>query len=381
MKVGLITKEWAPQIYGGAGVHVKYLVPALNKYINCEVHCFGPERDDAIAYDNPTELEKLNPALGAMAINLQMVEPLASVDVIHSHTWYSNFAGEIAARFHGKPHVVSAHSLEPLRPWKEDQIGGGYRVSSWIERTAYENANAIIAVSNGMSRDIKKVYPHIDPKKIHTIYNGINTDIYFPQGNPNLLIKNNIQTPYALFVGRITRQKGLIHLLNAWKNVNPEFGLVIAAGSPDEPEIGTEISNAIAQLQKQRENVYWFEQPLNQQDLIAMYSDAALFVCPSIYEPLGIVNLEAMACNTAVLASDVGGIPEVVQDGVTGELIHYDENDTGAFVNKFSEKINELMGNSAKLQSYGEAGRKRAMSSFSWDNIAKQTIALYKSLL
>ena len=380
MKVGIITKEWPPHIYGGAGVHVKYLTASLSKHIECDVHCFGEERVDATGHEVPQQFQHLNPALSAMAIDLEIAQSLENADIFHSHTWYANFAGHIGGLFHNKPHVLTAHSLEPDRPWKMEQIGGGYRVSSWIEKTAYESADAIIAVSNGMARDIKKAYPSVDPEKIHTIYNGINTSHYFPQSSPTFLMEHGIDTPYALFVGRITRQKGLRHLLEAWKSVDPQFGLVIAAGNPDEPEIGREVAEAIAELQKTRSNVHWFEKMLPHDQVVALYSDAALFVCPSIYEPLGIVNLEAMACQTAVLASDVGGIPEVVQDGVTGELIHY-SGDASDFEKQWSKKINSLMSNPEKLDSYGIAGRKRAVGDFSWDAIALQTIELYQSVI
>jgi starch synthase len=289
-------------------------------------------------------------------------------------------AGHFSKIFHGTKHVISAHSLEPDRPWKADQIGGGYQISSWAEKTAYENADAIIAVSQGMRRDVLKAYPDLNPHKVHAILNGINTDQYSPKPDLDLLEKYGIREPYAIFVGRITRQKGLGHLLKAWKEVPKEFSLVLAAGSPDEPAIGEEISVAIAELQAERENVWWFEKMLPQDEIISLLSSADLFVCPSIYEPLGIVNLEAMACETAVLATDVGGIPEVVADKKTGELIHY-TGDGVELEAALSRRIKELMSDRILLKKYGKAGRERAISAFSWDSIARDTIELYKKVL
>lgn len=380
MKVGLVTKEWEPQIYGGAGVHIKYLTRSLTKLIETEVHCFGEPRKDAIGYEL-SDIEKgLNPALQALITDLAMAENLKKVDLVHSHTWYANMAGHFSKLLNGTPHVISAHSLEPDRPWKEEQIGGGYRISSWAEKTAYEGADAIIAVSQGMRRDVLRAYPNLDPNKVHAILNGIDTDKYQPNKDDALLKKYGITGRYAIFVGRITRQKGLAHLLRAWKEVNPEFGLVLAAGSPDEPGIGKEVADAIAELQKTRKNVWWFEKMLPQDEVISLLSSADLFICPSIYEPLGIVNLEAMACETAVLASDVGGIPEVVENQKTGELIHY-EGDGPKFEAVFTEGINRLMADQAKLVNYGKAGRVRAINNFSWDSIAKETVALYERVL
>ena len=380
MKVGLVTKEWAPHIYGGAGVHVKYLSQSLAKFIEVQVHCFGEERADAIGYELSPAEQKLNPALQALITDLNISENLNGVDLVHSHTWYANMTGHFAKLLHGKPHVISAHSLEPDRPWKAEQIGGGYQISSWAEKTAYESADAIIAVSQGMRKDVLRAYPNLDPNKVHAILNGIDSDKYRPTPNSDLLSKYGITGRYAIFVGRITRQKGLAHLLAAWEKVNPEFGLVLAAGSPDEPGIGKEVSDAISKLKGSRKNIWWFEKMLPQEEVISLLSSADLFICPSIYEPLGIVNLEAMACETAVLASDVGGIPEVVEDGKTGELVHYDKNARN-FEQALTEKINSLMADSAKLEKYGRAGRERAVNNFSWDAIAKETIALYQKVL
>ena len=380
MKVGLVTKEWPPHIYGGAGVHVKYLAQSLRPLIDVEVHCFGEPRSDATAYELTAAEQLLNPAMQALITDAQIAANLGGVDIVHSHTWYANMAGHFAKILYKIPHVISAHSLEPDRPWKAEQIGGGYRISSWAEKTAYESADAIIAVSQGMRRDVLKAYPKLDPNKVHAILNGIDTQTYQPQANPELLASLGIKAPYAIFVGRITRQKGLVHLLKAWKQVDPQFGLVLCAGSPDEPGIGAEVEAEIRELQAERSNVIWISKMAPQADVIALLSSADLFLCPSIYEPLGIVNLEAMACETAVLASDVGGIPEVVADGVTGELIHYSGEAT-EFEAAFTSRINALMADRDLLRQYGAAGRVRAIAQFSWDTIAQETVALYASLI
>ena len=380
MKVGLVTKEWPPHIYGGAGVHVKYLAQSLRSLVDVDVHCFGEARPDATAYELTAAEQQLNPAMQALITDAMIASNLGSVDIVHSHTWYANMAGHFAKILHKIPHVITAHSLEPDRPWKEEQIGGGYRISSWAEKTAYESADAIIAVSQGMRRDVLKAYPKLDPSKVHAILNGIDTNIYYPQSNPELLDSLGINGPYAIFVGRITRQKGLVHLLRAWEKVDPKYGLVLCAGSPDEPGIGAEVQAAIEELQSKRGNVIWISKMAPAEEVIALLSGADLFVCPSIYEPLGIVNLEAMACQTAVLASDVGGIPEVVVDGQTGELIHYSGN-AAEFESALTEKINSLMADRDLLRKYGEAGRVRAIDQFSWESIAQETVDLYLSLI
>ncbi len=380
IRVGIVTKEWPPHIYGGAGVHVKFLAKALQPLVDVDVHCFGEPRPDATGYELSAAEQLLNPAMQALIIDAQIASNLSAVDIVHSHTWYANMAGHFAKILYKIPHVISAHSLEPDRPWKEEQIGGGYRISSWAEKTAYESADAIIAVSQGMRRDVLKAYPTLDPNKVHAILNGIDTDLYYPQANSELLAALGVKGPYAIFVGRITRQKGLSHLLKAWKEVDPKFGLVLCAGSPDEAGIGAEIQAAIEELQAERDNVIWINKMAPQADVIALLSSADLFLCPSIYEPLGIVNLEAMACATAVLASDVGGIPEVVADGVTGELIHYDGN-AAEFEAALTARINALMGDRDLLKKYGEAGRVRAIDQFSWDAIAQEIVDLYRSLI
>jgi starch synthase len=380
MRIGLVTKEWPPNIYGGAGVHALQLTEALRESLTVDVHCFGQERDDASAYPLPKQFESFNPAMQAFITDIEIAQSLSGVELVHSHTWYANLAGHLASLLHGIPHVITAHSLEPDRPWKAEQLGGGYRLSSWAEKTAYEAADAIIAVSNGMRLDIQKAYPSLDPTKIHTILNGVDTNKYSPKADPELLATLGITGRYAIFVGRITRQKGLGHLLRAWKNVDLDIGLVIAAGSPDEAAIGAEITELIHGLQADRTNIWWQETMLPQPELNALLSSAELFICPSIYEPLGIVNLEAMACQTAVLASRVGGIPEVVSDHQTGELVDYN-GDGPAFEALLAERIQTLMSDPDKLVKYGIAGRQRAIDHFGWSAIAKQTKALYQSVI
>lgn len=382
IRVGLVTKEWPPHVYGGAGVHVVQLAEALRKRpeISLTVHCFGEERADAIGYPTPTDFAQSNPAIAAVATDLAIAQALSNVDVVHTHTWYANMAGHVASLIHGIPHIMSGHSLEPLRPWKADQLGGGYRLSSWVEKTAIESAAAVIAVSDGMRADILSAYPNVDPAKVRTIRNGVDTEKFSPNHDPNVLSKYGITGRYALFVGRITRQKGLAHLLRAWKEVPSEYGLIIAAGSPDEPGIGQEIAKLIEDLQRTRSNVVWIQEMLPHHELTAVLTAADLFVCPSIYEPLGIVNLEAMGCATAVLGSAVGGIPEVVEHGITGELVEYSTNHV-EFENNIREAIVRLMANPELLAKYGIAGRARAQSEFGWDAVAATTYALYSQVL
>lgn len=382
IKVGLVTKEWPPYVYGGAGVHVVQLAEALRKRpeISLTVHCFGEERVDAIAYPTPTEFAHSNPAIAAVATDLAIADALAHADVVHTHTWYANMAGHVAYLLHGIPHIMSGHSLEPLRPWKAEQLGGGYQLSSWVERTAIESAAAVIAVSDGMRADILSAYPNVDPARVQTIRNGVDTEKFSPHDDPKVLEKYGISGRYALFVGRITRQKGLAHLLRAWKNVSSEYGLVIAAGSPDEAGIGLEIAKLIEDLQLTRSNVWWIREMLPHDELTAVLTAADLFVCPSIYEPLGIVNLEAMGCATAVLGSAVGGIPEVVADGVTGKLVEY-STDHEQFESDLRDAIVELMGKPELLIRYGQAGRARVKTEFGWDAVAATTLALYSKVL
>ena len=382
-RVGLITKEWPPQVYGGAGVHAVQLTEALRNLdgVSVDVHCFGGVRDDgAFGYSTPSSFESANPAVQAIATDLEIANHLHNVNVIHSHTWYANMAGHFGSLLHGLPHVITAHSLEPLRPWKADQLGGGYQISSWAEKSAYESADAIIAVSDGMRADVLAAYPSVDPTKVVTIRNGVDVDRFKPTADSALLTELGISGRYAIFVGRITRQKGLAHLLRAWQNVPAEYGLVLAAGSPDEEMIGNEVKALIEDLQKTRPNVIWIPEMLPHEKLCTLLTSADLFICPSIYEPLGIVNLEAMACETAVLATRVGGIPEVVADGNTGKLVNYN-GDGAVLEHDLSNAIIELMKEPALLKQYGEAGRKRAAAEFGWPAVARATLALYQSLI
>ncbi len=383
-RIGIITKEWPPAVYGGAGVHVVQLTEALRKLsgVEVDVHCFGGARSDgSYGYETPAEFSEANPALQAIATDLAIANNLGDVDVVHSHTWYANMAGHTASLLYGVPHIVSAHSLEPLRPWKAEQLGGGYQISSWAEKTAYEGAAAIIAVSDGMRADVLNAYPSVDPAKVVTIRNGVDTSRFAPNLDNAVLAEYGITGRYAMFVGRITRQKGLAHLLRAWRDVPADYGLVLAAGSPDEPGIGNEVAELIAELQASRSNIWWIKEMLPHEKLTAALTHADLFLCPSIYEPLGIVNLEAMACETAVLASRVGGIPEVVNHGTTGELVNYSEGDIPGFESAISEAITRLMANPDLLTQYGKAGRQRAISEFGWEAVAATTLALYKSVI
>lgn len=381
LSVAMLTREWPPQIYGGAGVHVTNLVEALQLQsgLDVAVHCFGAARNDATGHQLPSPLSGINPALQALLIDFDMALELGGREIAHSHTWYANFAGYLASKMYHIPHVITAHSLEPLRPWKAEQLGGGYQISSWVEKLAYESAAAIIAVSDGMRDDLLACYPKVDPRRVVTIRNGIDVARFKPVDGGATIRKYAIQSPYAFFVGRITRQKGLVHLLRAWRNVAPEFGLVLAASSPDEPAIGAEVESLIGELQRDRTNVIWIKEMLQHDELVALLSEAQTFICPSIYEPLGIVNLEAMACETAVVASRVGGIPEVVTDGETGILVDH-STDAAQFEVGLQTAIARIMGDAELAAKLGRAGRVRASDQFGWDKVARQTIDLYRSL-
>jgi starch synthase len=385
VRSAVLTREWPPEIYGGAGVHVEYLVPALRKHISADVFAFGDSFPDAQAFTTPAFLADANPALATMGTNLAMVQAIAEIspDVIHSHTWYSNFAGQTASLLLDIPLIVTAHSLEPLRPWKAEQLGGGYRLSSWIEKSAYEHAAGIVAVSAGMKRDILNCYPHVDPQRVHVIHNGIDTEIYRPDPSFDSLEHYGIDPskPYVLFVGRITRQKGLPHLLQAAKKFADGVNLVLCASSPDTPELAAEVENLIDELRAERgeSSVTWIHTQVPRDQLLQLFTHAAVFACPSIYEPQGIVNLEAMACETPVVASNVGGIPEVVVDNETGLLVPYNSLEPRAFEHAFAEAVNRVVTDPAQARSFGAHGRARAVSEFSWDSIAQQTIALYQS--
>lgn len=385
LRIGMITREWPPKVYGGAGVHVNNLVRALRDLDSTpkptvDVHCFDGKRSDAHGYQLAPEMDGLNPALATLLIDHDVAMNLGDVDLVHSHTWYANFAGELARRARSIPHVITAHSLEPLRPWKAEQLGSGYEISSWIESTSYRNADAIIAVSDGMRSDVLASYPFLDPSKVRTIYNGIDSERFSPNPSRNFQELHGIKEPFALFVGRITRQKGLAHLLRAWRRVNPELGLVIAAGNADEIGIEAEVEGLIDEIKGSRSNIWWFKSMLAHEELTELLSAAEMFLCPSIYEPLGIVNLEAMACESPVVASAVGGIPEVVVHGVTGDLVPYSPR-AEDFEYDLAETVNLLFSDDARRLRYGKAGRERVQSQFGWERIAESTLSLYQSLL
>ena len=382
MRIGMLTREWPPEIYGGAGVHVDQLVAQLRQLAEVDVHCFGVPRHDATAHAVPQFLAGANAAVQVLGVDLDMIQGTVGVEILHSHTWYTNFAGHVGGLMHGVPHVITAHSLEPMRPWKEEQLGGGYRVSSWIERAAYNDAQAIIAVSNGMRNDVLTSYPNVDPARVHVVHNGVPTDIYHHDSGTAALEQYGIdQTrPYVLFVGRITRQKGITHLLNAARRFDDDVVLVLCASSPDTPEIGAEVANAVASLRELRgdSSVIWIQEQSARPQLIQLFSHAIAFVCPSVYEPLGIVNLEAMACETAVVASAVGEIPEVVVDGVTGTLVPFTPDSLTDFENALANAVNSMAGDPARARQMGRAGRDRAVADFGWAAIAEQTMKVYR---
>jgi starch synthase len=384
MRVSIMSKEWPPEIYGGAGVHVDQLVPQLRRLVEVDVQCFGAPRPDALAHATPAELATANAALQTLGVDLAMAQAAAGADLVHSHTWYANMGGHLASLLHGIPHVITAHSLEPLRPWKAEQLGGGYRVSSWAEATAYEAAAGIIAVSNGMRNDVLSAYPKVDPDRVYVVHNGIDTQVYTPTQDEEVLRRFGIATdrPFVLFVGRITRQKGLPHLLRAVRLMNEQAQLVLCASSPDTPELGQEVRDGVAALRAEHgdDSVIWIEEMVSKQDVIVLYSQAAVFVCPSVYEPLGIVNLEAMACGTAVVASDVGGIPEVVDNGNTGFLAHYDPQATDAFEAELASALDRVVADPAMAAKMGADGRIRADEYFGWDAIAAKTVDVYRAV-
>lgn len=378
LRVGILTKEWPPDVYGGAGVHVDELVRELRPLADVHVHAFGPSRMGATGHPIAPEFADSNGALQTLAVDLDMVRTLDHLDVVHSHTWYTNFAGHVAGEIFGIPHVITAHSLEPRRPWKAEQLGGGYRTSSWIESSTYREAAAIIAVSDGMRRDVLEVYPFLDPARVHVVRNGIDTVTWQPDPSTELLAQYGVATdrPYVVFVGRITRQKGIPHLLTAIKHMDPAIQFVFCASAPDTPEIGRETAASIEELRRTHD-VVWIQEHAPRPVINQILTHAVAFLCPSIYEPLGIVNLEAMACQTAVIASDVGGIPEVVVDGTTGLLVHYDEKDPTAFEREFSAAINALVSDPHRAERMGVAGRERAISDFGWDVVAQRTVEVY----
>lgn len=380
-----MTREYPPEVYGGAGVHVTELVAQLRRLCEVDVHCMGAPRTGAFVHQPDPALKGANPALSTLSADLVMANAASAATVAHSHTWYTGMAGHLTALLYGIPHVLTAHSLEPLRPWKAEQLGGGYRVSLWVERTAVEAADAVIAVSSGMREDVLRVYPGLDPNRVHVVKNGIDTDVWYPtpaERGESVLAELGVDPtrPMVAFVGRITRQKGVPHLIAAAHRFDPEIQVVLCAGAPDTPEIAAEVSAAVQELAGRRSGVFWVQEFLPIGKIREILSAATAFVCPSVYEPLGIVNLEAMACGTAVIASDVGGIPEVVDDGVTGTLVHYDAADPAGFEARMAESVNALVGDPEKARRYGQAGRQRCIDEFSWAHIAEQTLEIYRKV-
>ncbi len=387
MRVALMTREYPPDVYGGAGVHVEYLAERLGRLCDLSVLCFGAPRPGATSADPDTVLAGANPALQALSVDLRLCALAAGADLAHSHTWYANLAGHLAKLLYGIPHVVTSHSLEPRRPWKAEQLGGGYALSSWAERTALEAADAVIAVSAAMKADVLDCYPLLDPHRVSVVHNGIDTDQYRPDHATDVVERLGMDPnrPSVVFVGRITRQKGLDHLLAAARLLDPDAQLVLLAGAPDTAEIAAETEAAVASLQASRSGVIWVREMLVKPAVIQVLTHATVFCCPSVYEPMGIVNLEAMACETAVVATATGGIPEVVADGETGVLVPIDQAEPGAqpkdpdaFAAAMAEALNSLVRDPDRAAALGRAGRTRAVDAFSWSAIAERTLEVYR---
>ncbi|MGW3206376.1 glycogen synthase [Streptomyces sp. NPDC001135] len=380
MRVGLLTREYPPDVYGGAGVHVEFLARELTSLVDLEVHCWGEGRGvGVVRHRSWSALDGANDALRTFSVDLSVAAALQGRELVHSHTWYANLAGHFAKLLYGVPHVLTAHSLEPLRPWKAEQLGGGYALSSWAERTSIEAADAVIAVSGAMREDILACYPALDPAAVHVVHNGIDTRLYRPDPGTDALTRHGIDPgrPYVLFVGRITRQKGVPHLLRAVRDIDPGAQVVLCAGAPDTQEVDREFRELFAELSRVRTGVFWIPRMLPRPEVIQLLTRAAVFVCPSVYEPLGIVNLEAMACGTPVVASRVGGIPEVVDDGRTGVLVDADDE----FETRLARALDTVLGDPAAARRMGEAGRERAVGEFGWDAVARRTAALYEEIL
>ena len=399
MRVGLFTREYPPHVYGGAGVHVEYLSRELARKVSVEVLCWGQQHSDqrnlhVQGLEPWSEIThgtqgKFKGALEALSLNLTQVKALTGIDIAHTHTWYVSMAGFLAKKLYDIPFVLTTHSLEPLRAWKAEQLGSGYAMSSWMERTAILDADAVIAVSSGTKEDILRAYP-VNPERIHVIYNGIDLKQYQPTAETSALTAHGVDLsiPYVLFVGRITRQKGVTHLVDAIRYLPAGTQVVLCAGAPDTPEIAAELQRKVEESRSFNPRLIWIDKMLSKADTIQFYSHARVFCCPSVYEPFGIINLEAMACKAAVVASAVGGIKEVVVDGETGFLVPFDQDpvtsfplDPDRFARDLAAKLSELLGDPAKCKRFGEAGRKRAEEKFSWTRIGDQTIDLYQALI
>jgi alpha-maltose-1-phosphate synthase len=400
MRVGLFTREYPPLVYGGAGVHVDYLSRELAKEIEVEVHCWGPQRCDEgnlqvrgaepwAAISNGTE-GKFKGALEALSLNLTQVKALEGIDLVHTHTWYVSMAGFLAKKLYGMPFVLTTHSLEPLRAWKAEQLGSGYAMSLWMERTAILAADAIIAVSHGTKADIRAAYPEVDPARIHVIYNGIDLNEYQKTDETTALVENGVDpaVPYVLFVGRITRQKGVTHLVDAIHFLPAETQVVLCAGAPDTPEIAAEMREKVEAARAHHPRIVWIEGMVSKRDAVQLYSNCRVFCCPSVYEPFGIINLEAMACRAPVVASATGGIKEVVVDGKTGYLVPFDQDpvtgfptDPDRFARDLAVRIQTMLSHPERCRQFGDAGRRRVEEIFSWTSIAQQTIQLYERLI
>jgi alpha-maltose-1-phosphate synthase len=396
----LFTREYPPNVYGGAGVHVEYLSRELARNIEVEVHCWGDQNtvlghlrvlgaEPWSEITNGTE-GKFKAALESLSLNLTQIKALSGIDVVHTHTWYVSMAGFLAKKLYDVPFVLTTHSLEPLRAWKAEQLGSGYAMSSWMERTAILDADAVIAVSNGTKDDILRSYPDIPPERIHVIYNGIDLKEYQYRESTSALEKYGVdpKSPYILFVGRITRQKGVTHLVDALRYLPPQTQVVLCAGAPDTPEIAAEMRRKVDEARAHNPHVLWIEKMISKPEVIELYSHARVFCCPSVYEPFGIINLEAMACGAPVIASATGGIKEVVVDGETGYLVPFDQDpatsfpiDPERFARDLAARISELLADPDKCKVFGQAGRKRVEEKFSWSAIASQTIDLYRKLI
>lgn len=395
MRVDVLSKEYPPEVYGGAGVHVAELVRALRVRddLTTHVHAFGALRDEdrTSSYPDLAELASANAALRTLGVDLTIADGCAGTDLVHSHTWYANLAGHLSSLLYAVPHVVTAHSLEPLRPWKAEQLGGGYAISSWAERTSYEAAAAVIAVSAAMREDVLASYPRIDPDRVHVVHNGIDTEDWRPVTDPDRVRELGVDPdrPSVVFVGRITRQKGLPLFLRACSALPPDVQIVLCAGAPDTPDIMTEVEGLVGGLRATRDGVVWIPEMLPRRDVVALLTAATAFACPSIYEPLGIVNLEAMACETAVVATATGGIPEVVVPGGTGLLVPIEQAADGTgtpldpdrYVADFATALIEVVSDPVRAAEMGRAGRARAIADFSWAAIAERTVEVYRSVL